>query len=148
MNTTAATHPRRSAHHQTNTDPNTRVGDPERQRTASQLGQAFTQGYLSMEEYENRLQQAFAAHTADALHHLLTDLPVEQINRRDPRRRAARRRGVHLHLLLFLLMAALSMGIWLAIALTAGAWYFWPIWPILGGGIGVISHALPVSRCT
>lgn len=45
-------------------------------------------------------------------------------------------------------MAALSVGIWLTVAVTAGAWYFWPIWPILGGGIGVISHALPVSRWT
>ena len=36
------------------------------------------------------------------------------------------------------------LTVWLAVGLTAGAWYFWPIWPILGAGIGVISHAIPV----
>ncbi|MEI6252081.1 MAG: DUF1707 domain-containing protein, partial [Mycobacteriaceae bacterium] len=42
-------------------DPTLRVGDPEREHSAARLGLAFTQGYLSMEEYENRLGQAFAA---------------------------------------------------------------------------------------
>jgi hypothetical protein len=32
--------------------------------------------------------------------------------------------------------------------MTAGAWYFWPIWPILGGMIGVMSHAIPVRAVT
>ena len=36
------------------------------------------------------------------------------------------------------------IGIWLAVAVTAGAWYFWPVWPIMGMGIGVVSHAVPV----
>ena len=37
---------------------------------------------------------------------------------------------------------ALLVVIW---ALT-GAGYFWPIWPMLGWGIGVLSHAAPVMR--
>ena len=36
------------------------------------------------------------------------------------------------------------LRVWLAVGLTAGAWYFWPMWPILGGGIGVASHVIPV----
>ncbi len=36
------------------------------------------------------------------------------------------------------------LTVWLAVGLTAGAWYFWPIWPILGAGIGVLAHALPM----
>ena len=41
-------------------------------------------------------------------------------------------------------MSLTVVGSWLAVALTVGAWYFWPIWPILGGGIGIVSRAAPV----
>lgn len=132
-------------------DPAVRVGDPERERTATRLGQAFTQGYLSLEEYETRLGRAFEARTVGALNHLTADLPVERIRRRDPRRRAARhaaaRRGVRIHLVAYLAVSLLMIGIWLATAMAVGAWYFWPVWPILGWGIGIVSHAIPVHAC-
>lgn len=128
-----------------------RVGDAERGNTADHLGQAFTQGYLSMEEYETRLARAFEAQTAGALRDLLADLPVAQIIKRDPRRRAQRsaaaRRGVRIHLGAYLAVSVLMIGIWLVTAVFAGAWYFWPIWPILGWGIGIVSHAIPVGAC-
>ena len=135
----------------TPSDSAVRVGDAERGRTADHLGQAFTQGYLSMEEYERRLAWAFEAQTAGALEDLLTDLPVAQIIRRDPRRSAQRsaaaRRGVQIHLGAYLAVSVLMIGIWLVTAVTAGAWYFWPVWPILGWGIGIVSHAIPVGAC-
>ena len=125
-----------------------RAGDRERERTANQLGQALAQGYLAMEEYETRIQAAFAAHTTAELHPLVADLPLAQLRRDDPRRRAARRRaarrGVQIHLAAYLAMVVIVLAVWLAVGLTAGAWYFWPIWPILGAGIGVVSHAIPV----
>ncbi|ORW14798.1 hypothetical protein AWC18_20540 [Mycolicibacter nonchromogenicus] len=128
-----------------------RVGDSERESTADQLGQAFTQGYLSMHEYETRLTRAFEAQTAGALQDLVADLPVAQIVRADPRRRAQRdaaaRRGVRIHLSAYLAVSVLMIGIWLVTAMFAGAWYFWPVWPILGWGIGIISHAVPVGAC-
>jgi hypothetical protein len=125
-----------------------RAGDRDRERTASQLGQAVAQGYLAMDEYENRLQAAFAANTTDELRRLLADLPLAQLRRDDPRRQAARRRaaalGVRIHLGAYLAMVVIVLTVWLAVGLSAGAWYFWPIWPILGAGIGFVSHALPV----
>jgi len=42
-------------------------------------------------------------------------------------------------------MVVVVLTVWLAVGLTAGAWYFWPIWPILGAGIGVLGHALPIK---
>jgi hypothetical protein len=136
--------------HRPTRDLGTRIGDAGRQWAADTLGLAFTQGYLAVDEYQTRLQQAFDATTAGAVERLLADLPTEALKRGDPRRRAARitaaRRGVHLHLGIYLAAAILCVGIWTAIGLTAAAWYFWPIWPILGGGIGVIAHALPVQR--
>jgi hypothetical protein len=125
-----------------------RAGDRERERTANQLGQALAQGYLAMDEYEARLQAAFAAHTTAELHPLVADLPLARLQRNDPRRQAARRRaarrGVQIHLAGYLAMVVIVLTVWLAVGLSAGAWYFWPIWPILGAGIGLLSHAIPV----
>lgn len=151
MTTSLATPPAHPPRQKATADPPVRVGDRERERTAICLGQAFAQGYLSMAEYETRVGRAFEARTVGALNDLITDLPVQRISRRDPRRRTARfgvaRRGVQIHLMAYLAVVVLSTGTWLAIAVTAGAWYFWPAWPILGGGIGVLSHALPVHAC-
>jgi len=125
-----------------------RAGDPERERTANQLGQALSQGYLTMGEYETRLQATFAAHTTAELRQLVTDLPLAHLRRNDPQRQARRRRaarlGVRIHLSAYLAMVVIVLTVWLAVGLTAGAWYFWPIWPILGAGIGLASHAIPV----
>lgn len=125
-----------------------RVGDGDRQRTATLLGLALTQGYLDMADYEQRLQTAFTARTGAELHTLTADLPVATLRRTDPERRAAlrraARRSVQWHLAGYLLMVVTVLTVWLAVGLTAGSWYFWPIWPILGAGIGVLAHALPM----
>jgi uncharacterized protein DUF1707/2TM domain-containing protein len=125
-----------------------RAGDSDRERIANQLGQALSQGYLAMDEYETRLQATFAAHTTAELRQLVADLPLAQLRRHDPQRQAARQRaarlGVRIHVGAYLAMVVIVLTVWLAVGLTAGAWYFWPIWPILGAGIGVVSHAIPV----
>jgi hypothetical protein len=131
-------------------DPGVRIGDREREKVVARLGQAFAQGYLSMPDYEARLDQAFEATTAGALGQALADLPVGRIARNDPQRHAAKaaaaRRGVRIHLAAYLAASLLMIGIWLAVAVSVGAWYFWPVWPILGMGIGVVSHAAPVHN--
>lgn len=125
-----------------------RAGDRERARTANDLGQALAQGYLTMPEYEDRLQSTFQAQTADQLRLLVADLPVNRLRRHDPRRHAAQQRAarmsVRIHLAAYLAGALLMLGIWLAVGLGGGGWYFWPVWPIMGWGIGVASHAIPV----
>ena len=125
-----------------------RAGDRDRERTANQLGQALAQGYLVFDEYENRLQAAFAAHTTTELRQLVADLPLGRLRRNDPERRAAKARAarlsVRIHLGAYLAMVVIVLTVWLVVGLTAGAWYFWPIWPILGAGIGLVSHAIPV----
>ena len=126
----------------------TRVGDRDRTNTADLLSQALAQGYIDLAEYETRVQAAYAAQTAEDLRAVVADLPVAHLRRTDPRRVAARksaaRTSVRLHLAAYATMVAIVLIVWLAVALTAGAWYFWPIWPILGGAIGVVGHALPV----
>jgi hypothetical protein len=126
-----------------------RADDRDREKTANLLGQALAQGYLDMPEYERRVQAAFAMHTTADLHQLVADLPLAYLRRTDPHRRAARQRAarmsVRLHLAAYLTMVVIVLTVWLAVALTAGAWYFWPVWPILGAGIGVLGHAIPIK---
>jgi hypothetical protein len=62
----------------------------------------------------------------------------------EQRQRAIRRiqakRGFLSHLTVYLAVNALLVLIW---ALTS-AGYFWPAWPMLGWGIGVIAHGASV----
>jgi hypothetical protein len=99
-----------------------RVGDREREKVITRLGQAFAQGYLSVPQYETRLDRALEAQTAGALNETLADLPIKRIVRSDPRRRAARiaaaRRGVRIHLAAYLAASLVMIGIWPALALT------------------------------
>jgi hypothetical protein len=125
-----------------------RAGDRDRQKAAAHLGQALAQGYLELDEYEQRVQTAFQTHTTGELKKLLADLPLDRIRRADPRRRAARaaaaRKGVRIHLAAYVAMTVVALTVWAAVAVTTGASYFWPIWPILGAAIGLVSHALAV----
>ena len=127
-----------------------RAGDRDRQKAAARLGQALAQGYLQIDEYDERVQAVFQTHTTAQLRELLADLPLERIRRADPRRRAARitaaRRGVRIHLGAYVAMTVVVLTVWAAVAVATGASYFWPIWPILGGAIGLFSHAMATPR--
>jgi hypothetical protein len=125
----------------------TRAGDRERQATAATLGQALAEN-LDMTEYEQRVRLAFSAQTTGELGRLLDDLPAHQLRLRDPRRHAARqaaaRMSIRLHAAAYLMMVVVVLVVWLTVGLSAGAWYFWPVWPILGAGIGLAAHTVPV----
>ena len=41
------------------------------------------------------------------------------------------------HIIVYLVVNAMLVGIW---AVT-GRGYFWPVWPLLGWGVGLILHA-------
>ncbi|HTY31592.1 DUF1707 domain-containing protein [Mycobacterium sp.] len=129
-----------------------RIGNRDRQTTADRLGQALAQGYLELDEYEQRVQRVFQTHTAGELTEVVADLPLHRLWRADPRRRAAKaaaaRLGVRIHLGAYLAMTAIVLTVWAAVAVTSGATYFWPIWPMLGAAIGLVSHALAVRPIT
>ncbi|MBB3747916.1 hypothetical protein FHT44_000377 [Mycolicibacterium sp. BK634] len=131
------------------TTPTVLIGDRDRENTADLLSQALSQGYFDLAEYETRVQAAFAARSAEELRRLVADLPVGQLRRVDPRRVAARKKAarasVRFHLAGYAAMVAIVLTVWLAVALTTGSTaYFWPVWPIVGGAIGLLGHALPV----
>jgi hypothetical protein len=126
-----------------------RIGDADRERAAAQLGLALTRGYLDFAEYETRVGQVFTAATSAELNPLTADLP-SAIRRHDPRRLAAQARAarlsVRIHLAGYLAMVVIVLTVWALTAVFAGATYFWPIWPILGAGIGVLSHTVGVRH--
>ena len=62
----------------------------------------------------------------------------------EQRQRAVERiqakRGFRAHFTVYLAVNALLVLIWAMTSTT----YFWPVWPMLGWGIGVVAHAVSV----
>ena len=116
--------------------PQERVGDEDRERAVTLLGEHHAAGRLSAEELDERAQRALAARTRGELDALLVDFPWSPP---PPRARHDRRGGdgVREHLVTFLLVNLLLIAIWAA----TGGGYFWPVWPLLGWGFAVLSHA-------
>jgi hypothetical protein len=52
-----------------------RVGDAEREAVAAELREHYAQGRLTMEDFQRRLDAAFAARTRGELDELIVDLP-------------------------------------------------------------------------
>jgi hypothetical protein len=102
------------------------ASDGDRERIAERLQAAAGEGRLTPAELEQRLETAFSARTEAELEPLVADLPAQ---RREPRQRDRSHERAYVATMLML------VAIW---ALT-GAGYFWPIWPMLGWGIGVLA---------
>ena len=62
----------------------------------------------------------------------------------DPERVADERAHARREALLIILTGPLVTALLLAAWAAAGAGYFWPIWPMLGWGIGIGAHAASV----
>jgi len=55
-----------------------RIGDTERDAATAALGEHFASGRLTREEFDERLEQAWAAKTAEELDPLFADLPRDR----------------------------------------------------------------------
>ena len=109
------------------------ASDADRERVAERLRGAAGEGRLTPAELEERLEGAFSARTEAELAPLVADLPLPA---RPPRPRDRTHERTYVAVMLLL------VAIW---ALT-GAGYFWPIWPMLGWGIGVLADAGRLGR--
>ena len=116
-----------------------RASDEDRERVATVLREHYGAGRLSDEELAERGEAVYRARTMSDLEALTADLPSPRAHG-GPRRRGALETSVRIHLTTFILVNLLLIGIWAA----SGGGYFWPIWPILGWGIGVGCHAAPL----
>lgn len=116
-----------------------RASDADRERVAKLLRDHYGAGRLSEEELSERGEAIYRARTLSELEALTADLPSAREHGL-ARRRGALETSVRIHLTTYLLVNLLLIGIWAA----SGGGYFWPIWPILGWGIGVGCHAAPL----
>ncbi|BCB86152.1 DUF1707 domain-containing protein [Phytohabitans suffuscus] len=126
-----------------------RVGTTERESVAELLSDALAAGYLETAEFGERSTAAYAARTRGELDALIADLPQTWVRgrARDHRRErhaAGARLGMRAHAAAYVLGSLLMLGIWAAVGLGSGSWYFWPVWPILGWGVGLLGHVIPV----
>jgi class 3 adenylate cyclase len=130
-----------------------RASDADRERVVAALRDHFGAGRLSDDELDDRIASAYRAKTLADLDALMLDLPspesalpAKATARRAP---ATRRRtpaggalatSVRMHATVYVLVNVMLIAIWAA----SGGGYFWPIWPILGWGIGLGCHAAPL----
>ena len=126
-------------------DPAERLTDADRERAAAMLSQAFRDGRLLVEEFDERLSATYAATTVGDLDDVMRDLPrdwseelrtAEHAAQRAERHRRGWKAGFQTYRRVMLLL----VGIWLVTAFANvgdahGLPYFWPAWPILGWGI-------------
>lgn len=140
--------------------PELRISDAEREAAVVQLRDHAGEGRLDVEELSERLDGAYTARTRGDLDALLGDLPRLTPGQRQAQPAGVARptrlggaRGSHRprdreealsHIATYVGVCLLLVGIWF----VTGAEYFWPIWPILGWGVGVVSHTVPVLMGT
>jgi hypothetical protein len=119
-----------------------RAGDGDRQAVADTLKTALDEGRLDLHEYDERVQQAYAAKTYGDLKGLLSDLPVGNI----PSQRISSATAPAGHVTSrwlahtwgsYVPVVAITVVIWLISSLAAKELlYFWPIW--VAGPWGVV----------
>jgi hypothetical protein len=68
----------------------------------------------------------------------MSDLNTDEGLRRQALERVRKRRDFWPHLLVYVMVNALLVAVWV---LTGADTFFWPIFPIAGWGIGIVMHA-------
>ena len=126
-------------HHE---DAGIRASDGERDHVIALLREAAGEGRLDVDELEGRLERAHAARTRADLAVLTRDLPRTVPASARPVRRSPQRGEFRRHASVFVLVNVLLFTIWAA----SGGGYFWPVWPMLGWGIGLAKHASAALR--
>jgi hypothetical protein len=119
--------------------PDTRASDAERERVAETLREHAAHGRLSVDELSERLDRAYAARTRGELSELVADLPSAP---RPAPPRPERRQDLRGQVAAYVAVNLILIVVWAA----TGAGYFWPLWPILGWGIGLAPHFVPGFR--
>jgi hypothetical protein len=106
--------------------PDVRIGTAEREHAASALGEHYTAGRLTAEEFDERVRLAYQARTGADLTPLFADLPAAQ-----PDRPERYRRGVDRRLALIVVLVAVSIA-WVAFVHVPPFFVFPLVWIFFG----------------
>ena len=117
-------------------EPTLRASDAEREHHAELLREHAAQGRLTVDELDERLDRVYAARTLGELVPVVADLPAPAPSPRERPRDRAIRPDVAVYLAVNLMLIV----IWAA----TGAGYFWPVWPLLGWGVGLVTKKSPL----
>jgi hypothetical protein len=122
-----------------------RASDADREIVRAMLADAFADGRLTREEYDDRLNTLYGSRTLGEVSSLVTDLvPLDDppnapapLLRPDYRTRGARkwRKDVEESFAAFLVPSIICTVIWIAIA---GRGFFWPAFPMLFLGLNLV----------
>ena len=117
-----------------------RAADAERERVASAVQTAGSEGRLTLEEVEERLGHVYAAKFTDELAALTADLPRPSPSPPGfPLTREALRRhpALRVHLAVVVAVAVLLVVRWAVL----GAGFFWPAFPVFWLAVSLLVHA-------
>jgi hypothetical protein len=118
-------------------DPSLRAADADRDAVADRLRTAHAEGRLTVEEFGERLDAAFAARTMGELAGLTADLPAGRVARTGDQAEAspvaasaaAARAGRRAAWGAWATAVLVTSAIWLIVSVSDGdLGYFWPIW--------------------
>ena len=138
-------------------EPHLRAADADRAAVATVLGQHMSAGRLTVDEYDDRLAQAYAAKTYGELDQLTADLPAAvPAPRPEPQPARTTPAGVAPHghwpagphsWRSWLTTSLIVVAIWAATSLAAWEFhYFWPIWVIGPWGVVLLAQKLTGGR--
>lgn len=125
-----------------------RVSDADRERVATALRDECAAGKLDYDELSHRLELAYGAKTVGDLAVAVRDLDVPIVAApsvtppADARVSPLRSGGFRAHLTSYGLVNGFLVGIWVV---TGAHGEFWPIWPMMGWGLGLGFHAMGVA---
>lgn len=115
-------------------DRSMRASDADREATAERLRIAVGEGRLTLAEYDERLQLAYAAVTAGELADLVADLPAPPAPAPDPSSGEVMKpspRELQKEWREWSQTTVVLVGIWLVISIAAGGpVFFWPVIPV------------------
>ncbi|WP_067505950.1 DUF1707 domain-containing protein [Actinoplanes sp. TFC3] len=114
-----------------------RAGDADRQAVANKLRAALDEGRLDLHEYDDRVQQAYAAKTYGELNPLLQDLPTAKVS--VPVESHATGRWLREVWGSWLGVVGVTCVIWLISSVASGdLTYFWPVWVAVPWGLVLV----------
>lgn len=131
-------------------DPHLRAADADRAAVATVLGQHMSAGRLTMDEYDERLAQVYAAKTYGELDRITEDLPSSAPAPRAERTPAPATAGAPARwdhdphswrswattsIIVLVIWAATSLATWEFL-------YFWPVWVIGPWGAVLLAQTL------